>query len=196
MPPRQTQPSRFAFRRELSSILPAATFALKLVASGLAGAALTLLLWNDDLKTPVPYPLDPDQVAAPYFPGQGESVIYSRNRAARRVFEWDAAEADREVPSNFPLRVRTVKFTLPEYLTSSSSASNPLAGKRLRYLIGTEGSALGRDEELSSLLQHDTASQARYQHRILQSVRREEYRASTVLICTHPIRRSSTTKAR
>ncbi len=148
LPPRQTQPSRFAFRRELSSILPAATFALKLVASGLAGAALTLLLWNDDLKTPVPYPLDPDQVAAPYFPGQGESVIYSRNRAARRVFEWDAAEADREVPSNFPLRVRTVKFTLPEYLTSSSSASNPLAGKRLRYLIGTEGSALGRDEEV------------------------------------------------
>jgi hypothetical protein len=58
-------------------------------------------------------------------------------------------DLDREVPSNFPLRVTTVKFTLPGYVTSSSSTSNQLIGKPLRYLIGTEGTGLGRDEDVT-----------------------------------------------
>lgn len=139
-----------AHGRELSSILPAATFALKLVASGLAGAALTLLLWNDDPRTAVPYPPDTDLVAALYPVVREESVVYSRNRAAGNVAQWHAAESelDREIPSNFPLRIRTVKFTVPGYLSSSWSGSNALSGKRLRYLIGTEGAGLGSDEEV------------------------------------------------
>jgi hypothetical protein len=153
LPPRQAthQPNRFAFRRELSSVLPAATFALKLVASALAGAALTFLLWNDDPKPAAPYTFDSDHLAPARSPSRRESIVYSRMRPAGYVSDTDSVQPDldREVPSNFPLRVTTVKFTLPGYVTTSSSASNQLIGKPLRYLIGTEGTGVGRDEDVT-----------------------------------------------
>ena len=153
LPQRQArQPTpRFTFRKDLSSVLPAATFAFKLVASALAGAALTFLLWNDDPKPAAPYTFDSDHLAPARSPSRRESIVYSRMRPAGYVSDTDSVQPnlDREVPSNFPVRVSTVKFTLPGYVTSSSSASNQLIGKPLRYLIGTEGSGLARDEDVT-----------------------------------------------
>jgi hypothetical protein len=152
MPLRQErqQPVPLGFR-EQSSLLPAATFALKLLASALAGAAVTLLLWNDDLKPPAPYSFAPDRTGTAYSPDLRQSTVYKSTRRDGRTSNPDFLEydLDRDVPSNFPLRVRTVKFTLPGYLTSGLTAGNRLAGKPLRYLIGADSAGPGRDEDVT-----------------------------------------------
>jgi hypothetical protein len=146
------RPTVFIFRKHLDSGLPAAIFVLKLLASALAGAAVTLLLWNDDLKPSAfhLHLLAPERLGTTYDTGQSQSTVYSRMRLDSRASDLAAMEADpgRELPSNFPLRVRTVKFTLPGFLTGASAA-NQLSGKPLRYLIGAEKSGPARDEDVT-----------------------------------------------
>jgi hypothetical protein len=72
-----------------------------------------------------------------------------------------SVEFDREVPSNFSIRVRSIKFTLPGYLTNGLPPENRLAGKPLRYLIGAEHSGSGRDEDVT-VVSYDTTEPVKH----------------------------------
>jgi hypothetical protein len=143
--------------------LPAATLALKLVASILAGATVTLWLWQDHGR-----PLAPDSLAtgrfdAAFAPFGQESIVYRgvpQPSGRGSVVEPD--DADRAIPLNFPRRVQTVRFTPPAHPLGAPPAAsppggNPLAGKPLRYLIGTGSAGPGRDDEVT-VVSYSTAS--------------------------------------
>ena len=148
-------------RQQTRSLLPAAIFVLKLVAAALAGATATLVLWQDDRKPVAPYSLESDRLATAVHPGSQESTAY---RSAPQWFSGGAGAVstepapERVVPSNFPLRVRTVSFTPPagQPLPPTANrrvgpAGNVLAGKPLRYLIGTGAAGAGRDDEVTEV---------------------------------------------
>ena len=149
-------------RQQTRSLLPAAIFVLKLVAAALAGATATLVLWQDDRKPVAQYSLESDRLATAVHPGRQESAAY---RSAPRWFTGgsEAVSTDpapeRAVPSNFPVRVRTVSFTPPagQPLPPPTAnrrvgpAGNVLAGKPLRYLIGTGAAGAGRDDEVTEV---------------------------------------------
>ena len=148
-------------RQQTRSLLPAAIFVLKLVAAALAGATATLVLWQDDRKPVAPYSLESDRLATAVHPGSQESTAY---RSAPQWFTGGAGAVstepapERVVPSNFPLRVRTVSFTPPagQPLPPTANrrvgpAGNVLAGKPLRYLIGTGAAGAGRDDEVTEV---------------------------------------------
>jgi cysteinyl-tRNA synthetase len=87
-------------------------FVLKLVASTLAGATITLVLWNDN-----PNPAKLDALLAEAARG-GQTAVYRSGpqgdeRLDRLVRSWDADSTDRPVPKNFPREVKTVKFVAP-----------------------------------------------------------------------------------
>ena len=164
-----------ARRRQPASLLPSATLALKLLVAVLAGATTTLLLWPNERSSVAPDSLETDRFSAAFAPFrqevQQESVIYSSapRRALRSVGGWDTASPDsaldQGIPSNFPRRVQTVKFTAPEqhfakYPPSGNARSSALEGKPLRYLIGTEASWPGREDEVT-VVSYSTAQPAR-----------------------------------
>jgi hypothetical protein len=71
-----------------------------------------------------------------------------------------------DVPVNFPRRVQTVRFTPPTVPPAgtppaSLPEANPLAGKALRYLIGTESAGAGRDGEVT-MVSYGTSAPVRY----------------------------------
>jgi cysteinyl-tRNA synthetase len=112
--PRQIDPRhmRAAGRRQASTLRRKLVFALKLVASALAGATITLVLWNDDAA---PTRLDTLLAEAAR---RGETAVYrsgppADERLDRLVRSWDADSTDRPVPKNFPREVKTVKFVAP-----------------------------------------------------------------------------------
>ena len=152
--------------------LPTGIFILKLIASGLAGATITLAFWPSDRtpSTSQSSDADPYRTASP--PDQQESQVYRRapqpsepmvrDRAREAALLREAFE--RPIPQNYPRRVHTVRITLPPQQVAYAPAVNPppvgnspagkrpdfgaLAGKPLRYLIG--GSAgQGRDGEVT-----------------------------------------------
>jgi len=107
--PRQ---ARTAGRRQASTSRRTLVFVLKLVASALAGATITLVLWNDN---PNPAKLDALLAEAASRP---ETAVYRSGppgdeRLDRLVRSWDADSTDRPVPKNFPREVKTVKFVAP-----------------------------------------------------------------------------------
>jgi hypothetical protein len=144
--------------QQTRSLLPAAIFVLKLVAAALAGATATLVLWQDDRKPVAPYSLESERLSTPVHPGQ--STVH---RSAPQWFVGPSQpvsmEPERAVPSNFPVRVRTVSFTPPagQPLPPPTAnrrigpAANVLAGKPLRYLIGTGAAGAGRDDEVTEV---------------------------------------------
>ena len=112
--PRQIDPRRVrtAGRRQASTSRRTLVFALKLVASALAGATITLVLWNDN-----PNPTKLDALLAEAASRQ-ETAVYRSGppgdeRLDRLVRSWDADSTDRPVPKNFPREVKTVKFVAP-----------------------------------------------------------------------------------
>jgi hypothetical protein len=106
----------------------------------------------------------------------GAAASSARNTApvstcrACRVVKRDGLESEREqaIPSNDPRRVQPDKFT-PSDLTHLAPADtplvgatvNPLAGKPLRYLIGTDSPGPGRDDEVT-VVSYDTTRPAKY----------------------------------
>jgi hypothetical protein len=151
--------------------LPVAIIALKVVASALAGATVTVMLWPS--KPVAPYVRDGDRFGATFAP-YGETTVYRtapvQLRGSAPAGEAEPFDASRGVPENFPRRVQIVRFAPPanqpvanvpalppvaslppadKPSVGNPSASNPLAGKPLRYLIGTEGSGSARDGDVT-----------------------------------------------
>jgi hypothetical protein len=126
--------------------LPITIFVLKLLASALAGAAITMVLWQDWK------PASPAASIAKRFgefpSDRAETRIY---RNMRRSGETVDSELERGIPINFPLRVKTVRFTPPSQLTTALRDGNVLSGKALRYLIGASSHGLGRDDEVTEV---------------------------------------------
>jgi hypothetical protein len=191
---RRTMPSGRAARQQ-RSILPSATLGLKLAAAILAGATITLLVWPRDGGFVAPRSLESDRFAATFGTYRQESkrpesnrqdsyrqesTVYRRagDASQHSVRLGEAASVDseleRDVPSNFPRRVQTIRFAPPQRLAALSPPAlapaapltidkpwadrppaalgvNPLAGKQLRYLIGTDSSGSGRDDEVTEV---------------------------------------------
>ena len=157
-------------RQPAATWLPTAIFALKLAASALAGATVTMLLWPSERKLS---DLNSQPQAPAYWSTQESRVARGAPRYTER---WDVAseaELDRGIPVNFPRRVKVVVFTppvrsaaLPAVAPGPGRApapiagANPLTGKRLRYLIGTDASRSGNDDEVTEV-SYSTSAPAR-----------------------------------
>jgi hypothetical protein len=167
--------------------LPAAIIALKVVASALAGATVTVMLWPSNGKSVSPYARESDRFGAAFAP-YGETTVYRSApqdlRGSVPAGEAEPLDADRGLPLNFPRRVQTVRFTppadqpaLPPVVSLPSAslppvvslppagkplvAGNPLVGKPLRYLIGTEGSGSARDGDVT-VVSYGTSQPAKH----------------------------------
>jgi hypothetical protein len=134
-------------RQQAASFLPAAIFSLKLVASALAGAAITMLLWQD-WKPAAPASLSAERFGTLY-PDRRETRVYRSESRLARGWDGEGSELDRGVPSNYPRRVKTLKFTPPAHLAASPRDGNLLTGRALRYLIGASTPGSGRDDEVT-----------------------------------------------
>ena len=166
-----------ASRQQAGSFLPTAIFVLKLVACLLAGATITLVLWPEHRKPAAPSSVEADRFVAAFSQfgldntHQEGSVVYrtAPQRSQRPAGAWETetleAALDREIPSNFPRRVQTVRFTPPPahqpLQPLAPSISNVLSGKPLRYLIGTDASGPGRDNEVT-VVSYSTARPAKH----------------------------------
>ena len=135
------------------ALLPAAILLLKLLAALVAGAGIALVLWRDDW-IPIPFDTAVTDVHDPaLYSSRQASKAYRRDRSAQQS---EPSWADRGVILNFPRRIQTVKFTPPER-QALSVLRNPLAGKPLRYLIGTDAAGAGRDDEVTMVSYNATA---------------------------------------
>ena len=161
---------------QVASLLPTGIFALKLLVSAFAGVAITMGLWPD-WKPVAPGSIEPgrlgteglgtespgtESLGTQSYPDGWETRVYRRMpRAARGLQENEIASGlDRGIPSNYPRRVKTVRFTPSAELTGLPSPANALAGRRLRYLIGTSASGAGRDGEVTEV-SYDTSEPAK-----------------------------------
>jgi hypothetical protein len=138
--------------RQEPSIFPTVLFVLKLFGCILAGAALTLALWDNVWKRPGrsgPGIYDPA-----FYSAAPQSKI---DRQEQSTAGWEPPWYERGVPENYPRRVRTVMFAPPTRHAAVPLAGNPLAGKPLRYLIGTDAAGAGHDSEVTVLSYNATA---------------------------------------
>lgn len=163
-----------ALAQQTASLLPRVPWALKLLAAVLAGVTIaSLLLWQGGGISVAP---DDNRFNAAFAPfdqdirqdGHQQSIVYRSavQRLHSPIGGW-ATESldDRAVPSNFPRQVQTVKFTAPEqhfakYPAPANARANALEGKPLRYLIGTEASWPGREDEVT-VVSYSTSQPAR-----------------------------------
>ena len=164
--------------------LPTAIFLLKLIASGLAGATITLAFWPSDRAPVDSQSLEQNDYRTAAAPDQQESQAYRRTPQRSEPMVRDRAREaallreafERPVPQNYPRRVQTVRITLPPQHVAYAPPVNPppvgnsptgkrpdfsaLAGKPLRYLIG--GSAgQGRDGEVT-MVSYSTNSRVKH----------------------------------
>ena len=139
-----------ALRRAMPFRAATMPFALKLLASALAGAAIALLLWPDHSKPLAPSSSGAGAYGTAYYPGRQETQIYRGSPRPHPGSDLAQSELDRGgVPSNFPRRVKTVIFTPPMPPSRSSADAGVLTGKPLRYLIGASSSGPGHDNEVT-----------------------------------------------
>ena len=134
VPSRAPVPTAYAgpAPRTAPTLVRSLVFALKLVASALAGAAITMLLWNDNPKRAVIDALLIDgaakrqESAIDRVAPRGEEV----QRPDRLVRSWDAEStwSDRPVPKNFPREVKTVKFIAPVQQNIVTASIGPVPG--------------------------------------------------------------------
>jgi hypothetical protein len=108
--------------------LPIAIIALKVIASGLAGATVTVMLWPS--KPVVPYVRDVHRFGAAFAP-YGETTVYRTAPVQLPAADAEPFDASRGVPENFPRRVEIVRFRLPPALSlaSRSRAIRSSAGR-------------------------------------------------------------------
>jgi len=165
---RTAQPSRRPLpRRQTPSFaevfLTTATSALKFIASGLAGAAVTLVLWQGDDRPARPRALEHDRGQVYYQvrqPSEAErqqqSVAYQRTPqrpqppAPVPTTAATPTAVEPPAPASTPRQVQTAKLALPPTRPAPvPPTANPLAGKPLRYLIGTDSTGRGGDAEVT-----------------------------------------------
>src|ERR1700730_10932216 len=136
---RALPPPRQLSRQQPASWLQTAIFALKFLASILAGATVTMLLGRDDGKLSG---LNSQPAAPAYWPTQESRVARGAPRYTER---WDIAseaELDRGPPVNCPRRVKGVIFPPPMRSAAApavapgpgrvpapTAGASPLAGK-------------------------------------------------------------------
>jgi hypothetical protein len=152
--PRAAPLPRTVPRPQPWSWVPAAILILKLIAAVLAGAGASLLLWDNVWKRPaVPRTSIYDPA---HYSGQQESKVNRQQRSAERpTAGWEPPWYERGIPENYPRRVRLVIFNPPVRhaalppTRSPLTTANPLVGKPLRYLIGTDSAGPGHDNEVT-----------------------------------------------
>jgi hypothetical protein len=146
--------------------LTTATAALKFIASGLAGAAVTLVFWHGDDRPARPHALEREGGGQVYYQvrqpsgaeSRHESVAY-RSAPQRPQLPAPApvlatvptqAVVSQAVAPSVPREVQTAKLApAPTRPAPAQSAVNPLAGKPLRYLIGADSAGRGGDGEVT-----------------------------------------------
>jgi hypothetical protein len=100
-------------RRSVSWLGSAFFFALKLLASGLAGIVVATALFHESWK-PAPSPQGAGNETAA-LSSSGETTVYRRPPAEGGMDRGSEADSpdvgDRGPPSNYPLRVKTMTFT-------------------------------------------------------------------------------------
>ncbi len=153
-PLQRTMPLQGTVARQQFAWLPAGILALKLLAAVIAGAGISMVLWKDDWNPITADTADNDVYDPALYSSRQASKAYRREHSA---LQWEPNWADRGVILNFPRRIQTVKFTPPVRHAASSSLTSPLAGKPLRYLIGTDASGPGRDDEVTMVSYNATA---------------------------------------
>jgi hypothetical protein len=118
-------------RRSVSWLGSAIFFALKLIASGLAGVLVATALWHESWK-PASSPQAAGNETAAHS-SAGETTVYRRPPAeggADRGWEAESTDVwDRTPPSNYPLRVKTMTFTPP---AQDATGSIPPRGRAQR----------------------------------------------------------------
>jgi hypothetical protein len=144
--------------------LTTATSARKFIASALAGAAVTLVLWQGDERPARPLALEHDrsgqvyyQVRQPSGPEGGQqSAAYrstpQRPQSPAPVLTAAATQTAVEPPAlaSVPRQMQTAKLALPPTRPAPAQpAASPLAGKPLRYLIGADSAGRGGDSEVT-----------------------------------------------
>ncbi len=153
--PTHTQPE---VAHQRTAWLPAGIFSFKLIASALAGAAITLTLWSAERNPVAP------QIIETVATADGQEG-WAQLRSAvhpQESFEAAGAQTDRPLPLNYPRRVQTERITVPiDRVAYTPTALVPpsgdpgagkptdfgaLAGKPLRYLIGGSAGQGGDDE--------------------------------------------------
>jgi hypothetical protein len=150
-------PARGAVARPQAAwFLATGLFALKVLASVLAGAAITMVLWPGSGKPVAPAPFSFEAERLGFHSDRQENrqqetrVYRSLPGSVRGGAGASDSELDRGIPSNYPLRIKTVRFTPPAaHLAGSPSGGNVLTGRPLRYLIGASTSGPGRDDEVT-----------------------------------------------
>ena len=149
-------------QRQAASFLPTGIFALKLLISAFAGAAITTGLWPDNWRPVAPRAFAPERPETAIGRDGWASRVYRRMPRAARGLEEDENDSgiDRALPSNYPRRVKTVTFTAPAPLPGLPTAANELTGRRLRYLIGSSTSGPARDGEIIEV-SYDTSEPAK-----------------------------------
>jgi len=143
--------------------LTTATSALKFIASGLAGAAVTLVLWPGDDRPARPRVLEHDRGQVYYQVRQPsgsesrqQSVAYQsmpqrpQPPAPVLVAAATPTAVEPSAPASVSRQVQTAKLVLPPTRPAPEQpAANPLAGKPLRYLIGADSPGRGGDGEVT-----------------------------------------------
>ena len=150
-----------AASRRAAALVPTGILAIKFLVGAFAAAAITAGLWPDDwhLGASRSLPREHPVAAAPAGEQEQQTLVYRRMPQAVPGPEQDekAPAGEPELPANFPLRVKTVHIGTAGPLPTAGpvaalpTGSNPLAGKRLRYLIGATGAAAGRDGEVTEV---------------------------------------------
>jgi hypothetical protein len=98
-------------RRSVSWLGSAFFFALKLIASGLAGVVVAAALWHGSWNSASSPQGAGNETAA--HSSAGETTVYRRLPAEDDVEADSTDVSDRAPPSNYPLRVKTMTFTPP-----------------------------------------------------------------------------------
>ncbi len=92
-----------------------AAFGLKLIITAVAGAMVTVLLWPESREPAVPSQPDRQETAADAH--RAETIVYRRMPQGHSGPAWETQSvetwSDQPPPSNYPRRVKTVKFTPP-----------------------------------------------------------------------------------
>jgi hypothetical protein len=153
-----------AMPRRAAALIPTGILAVKFLVGAFAAAAITAGLWPDDWQLGVSRSGQRERPAAAAPSGEQEqqTQVYRRMPQTTRGPQQDeeASVTPRDAPANFPLRVKTVHFGTAGPVAALPTGSNPLAGKRLRYLIGATGAAAGRDGEVTEV-SYDTREPAK-----------------------------------
>jgi hypothetical protein len=164
---------RRAGTQRVDRFLTNAIVGLKLLASALSGAAITLVLWPPAERPVSQHAPDYGSIGAVSIPAprqesrresiapRRESIVYrsapQSTPSMTRVGDATALQktVDRVLPSEVQRKVQTTALAVPagpdlsQPAATTKSNTGALAGKPLRYLIGADAPGKGADDEVT-----------------------------------------------